>query len=55
MIIYQYRPAYFSGFKNEVAEVDSFKELMEIEWIKSWSESRGFHKYSISVDKDWEK
>lgn len=38
MKIYQYRPAFFDGFTNDVKEFNTKEELLSIEWIKSWKD-----------------
>ncbi len=46
--IKQYRPAFFEGFKNEIADFKTLEELLDIEWIKSFK-SETFFQFSISV------
>lgn len=46
----EHRPAYFSGFENHVYSVDTFSEVLEIPFVKTFSESKGFYSYAVSVD-----
>lgn len=46
--ITQYRPAFFEGFENETAEFDSLKSLMEIPFVKGFSDGKGFYQFSYS-------
>lgn len=55
MRIERYRPAFVTGFEDEYAEVQTFDELMDVEWIKSWSENKDFYRYSICIDKTYNK
>lgn len=48
MKIKQYRPNYYSGFENEEVEFNSVDELLNISWVKSFSEDKSFYRYSIS-------
>lgn len=52
-IIRQYRPAYFSGFVEEVETFSTIKELLDIEWVNSFKLLGGqinpkFYRYSIN-------
>ena len=37
--IYQYRPAYFSGFEQEIASFNTLKELLSIPFVKNFSDA----------------
>jgi len=38
-IVKQHLPAFFDPrIERETAEVDSFKDLLEVEWIKQWAQ-----------------
>jgi len=45
--IIQYRPAFFSGYENETREFNSLDELLQIEWVASWTEYEDFYRFSI--------
>ena len=47
--IKQYRPAYFSGFENQVNNFNSIDELINIDWIKNFTEDKDFFRLSISL------
>lgn len=47
--IKQYRPAYFSGFENQVNNFNSIDELLNIDWIKNFTEYKDFFRLSISL------
>jgi hypothetical protein len=47
--IKQYRPAYFSGYENELSSFNSLKELLNIKWVKQFSKSKNFYRYSIDL------
>lgn len=47
--IKQYRPGYFSGYVNHVSSFNSLKELLNIKWIKEFSKSKNFYRYSIDL------
>ena len=56
MMIKRYRPAYFEGFENEIVSFSdnsdfNLKDVLEIPWIKIWSEDEDFHRYSQCDDK----
>lgn len=56
--IRQYRPAYVSGFENEVKSFASLKELLNIEWVDNFRKlpngqiDPNFKQYSISKHSD---
>lgn len=50
MKIKQYRPNYYSGFDNEEADFNSVDELLNISWVKNFSNDRSFYRYSVSDD-----
>jgi len=47
--IKQYRPAYVSGYENELSIFNSLKELLNIKWVKQFSKSNNFYRYSIDL------
>ena len=54
--IKQHRPSYVTGFENEVKEFSSLEELLNIEFVKSFTfQPNGelnldFHQFSISKE-----
>ncbi len=52
MIAEQYRPNFFSGFQQEENHFSNTKELLNIEWVKNFSNDNEFHRFSLSRDKD---
>lgn len=44
----RYRPAFFEGYPIEELEVGSLEELLEVDWVKNWTTSPGFHRFSVS-------
>ena len=52
--IRQYRPNYFTGFKNETRTFGSLKELLSIDWVDNFRKlpngqiDPNFHQYSIN-------
>lgn len=46
--ITQYRPAFFDGFKNDVVSFNMKKELLEIPFVKNFSNDDDFSHYAIS-------
>ena len=44
------RPNYFSGFEDSEYEVDNFEQVLEIPFVKKFSEHPTFHSYAVSVD-----
>jgi len=54
-IIKQYRPAYFSGYENKTNNFNSLDELLNIEWVKSFSEYKDFFRFSIEIADEREK
>ena len=53
-IIKQYRPAYFSGFENQVNNFNSIDELLNIDWVKKFTEDKHFFMFSISLAEKFE-
>jgi hypothetical protein len=56
--ITQYRPAFVTGFENDVREFNSLKELFGIEWVENFSLSGGikdtsFYRYSYDHYSDY--
>jgi len=49
--IIQHRPAYFSGFENEEHEFETISELLNIDFVKNFSDSKDFYKYSFEPDR----
>jgi len=35
-----HRPAFFSGFTREQANVETLDQVLQLEWIKRWQKSR---------------
>jgi chloramphenicol O-acetyltransferase len=54
-IIKQYRPAYFSGYENKTNSFNSLDELLNIDWVKSFSEYKDFFRFSIEIADEREK
>ena len=49
----QYRPAYFTGFEQEIIEnINSMEELFNIEFIKIFTEDDTFHHYKIYSEEE---
>lgn len=46
--ITQYRPNYFDGFDIKTESFESIKQLTNIPWVKSFSTSPTFHRFSTS-------
>lgn len=46
----EYRPRYVSGFENKTYKVNTFDEVLEIPFVKNFSEQNGFYSYAVSVD-----
>jgi hypothetical protein len=46
----EHRPGYFTGFENQTYEVENFNEILEIPFVKKFSEGKGFYSYAVSVD-----
>lgn len=44
------RPNYFSGFEDSEYEVENFEQVLEIPFVKKFSENPRFHSYAVSVD-----
>jgi hypothetical protein len=47
MRIVQYRPNYFTGFENEEYQYSTVEELFSIDFVKRFSMSEDFVRYSI--------
>jgi hypothetical protein len=47
----RYRPAFFTGFPDEEAYVDTLEQLLAISWISDWTQAEGFHRLSVSEDR----
>ena len=47
----QYRPNFFSGFEKKENYFSNTKELLNIEWIKDFSNHNNFHTFSLNRDK----
>jgi hypothetical protein len=48
MKIIQYRPNYYSGYENKEVEFSTLEELLNISWVKSFSDDEYFYRYSCS-------
>jgi hypothetical protein len=48
MKITQYRPSYYSGYDNKEVEFNTLDELLNISWVKSFSDDESFYRYSCS-------
>ncbi len=52
-LIRQYRPAYFTGYENEIKEFNSIEELLNIDFVKNFKYlsngevDKDFYQYSI--------
>jgi hypothetical protein len=46
--IKQYRPAFFEGFTDEEADIETASELLALGFIDNWLKSPGFERFSIS-------
>ena len=47
--IRQHRPAFVTGFENEVVKFNTTEELLEIEFVKNFSRNDNFCRYSLST------
>jgi hypothetical protein len=45
----EYRPSYFSGFENITYKVTNFNEVLEIPFVKKFSEGNKFYSYALSI------
>jgi hypothetical protein len=41
--ITQYRPGCFEGFDTKINDFETLEELLNIPWVKRWSEDESFH------------
>lgn len=48
----RYRPAFFEGFEDEENTFENTEQLLNIPWIKSFSNNPNFHRFSIGRDKN---
>ena len=48
----EHRPNYVTGFDNAVYDVKDFNEVLEIPFVKKFSESEKFHSYAVDVHAD---
>lgn len=46
----EHRPGYFSGFENQTYNVNDFAEVLEIPFVKNFSNDPNFYSYAVSVD-----
>lgn len=46
----EYRPSYFSGFENITYKVTNFNEVLEIPFVKKFSEGKKFYSYALNID-----
>lgn len=51
MIAKQYRPNFFDGFEKNESHFSSTDELLEIDWVKNFTNDDNFHRFSLSRDK----
>ena len=51
-IIKQYKPAFFTGFKKAEVQFETKEELLNIDWVKNFSDPiygmNHFHQFSVS-------
>jgi hypothetical protein len=45
----EHRPSYFSGFENITYKVTNFNEVLEIPFVKRFSEGNEFYSYALSI------
>jgi len=45
----EHRPGYFTGFENQSYDVKDFNEVLQIPFVKNFSEDKGFYSYAVSV------
>jgi hypothetical protein len=46
--IRQHRPAYFTGYKNEVVEFATLADLLAIPFVANFTTGPNFHRFSIT-------
>jgi hypothetical protein len=46
--IKQYRPAFFEGFTDEEADIETASELLALGFIDRWLKSESFERFAIS-------
>jgi len=46
----QYRPSFCDGPELKQVHFANTKELLKIDWIKTWADDKNFHRFSISRD-----
>jgi hypothetical protein len=42
---------YIEGVEPKKAEFDSLEQLLEVDWVKSWKDRQGFHRFSVNKNK----
>ena len=47
----EHRPGYFTGFENKEYVVNTFDEVLEIPFVKNFSQSKGFYSYAVDVSR----
>ena len=47
-MIKQHRPAYMSGFEDAKIEFETVEELLEIDFVKNFSDQPEFYRFSFS-------
>lgn len=48
--IYQYRPAFFTGFYQEIVVFNTARELFAIPFVKNFSDDEDFYRFSLTED-----
>ena len=48
--ITQYYPTFYTGFEPKTVEFNTQEELLNIDWVKSWSKEKNFYRYSIILN-----
>lgn len=46
--IRQHIPAFFDGFEQHTADVETIEDLDRIKWIRSWRDDPGFYRFSFA-------
>lgn len=52
--IKQYRPNYFSGYENQIESFNSFEQLLNIDFVKKFSNHNNFYRYSLALGESYE-
>jgi hypothetical protein len=48
----EHRPAYFTGYENNEHIVNTFNEVLEIPFVKNFSEQKNFYSYAVNVERN---